>query len=191
MTGSFEPYDDSFPENSDVFEDYDAEANFVFDAYESFLVSLEKRGFVYLGRGDFRRVYCRDKVVVKIPSSRHGAIDNYMEARAWHKYRNNPTPIGASLAPCRLLPNWCLMMMTVETYSREESSRFGWSRDIDKSQVGLYKGRVVAYDYALNLTERLSWERELKIAKESSFFQAEWLNYSGNEELRELNFNNH
>jgi hypothetical protein len=191
MTGSYEPYDDSFPQNSNVFEDYDAEDNFVFDAYESFRKSLENRGFVYIGSGDFRRVYRRGKMVVKIPSSRHGAIDNYMEARAWHKYRNTPTPIGASLAPCRLLPNWCLMMASVQTCSREESSRLGWSRDIDKAQVGLYKGRVVAYDYALNLTERLSWERELGIPEDASFFQAEWLNYSNNRELRELNFTNH
>jgi hypothetical protein len=95
-------------------------------------------------------------------------IDNKMEARAYKKYRNGPTDTGIYLAPCRLLSNGCLMMMSVEKINYYDQDRPSWADMIDSRQVGKYKDRVVAYDYALDLTERRQWEEDM--GEESIFF---------------------
>lgn len=107
----------------------------------------------------------------------HASIDTYhvSEWQAWKKYRERATSFGIFLAPCRLLSNGCLMMMTVDTDSREEEELPNWATKIDCSQVGIYKERLVAYDYALELVERAAWEKEWKTT--SRFFHANRLPY--------------
>ena len=67
-----------------------------------------------------------------------------------YKYKNNKTPRGLYLAPCRLLHNRCLLMVYVEidVYDRKMPK---WVRFVDNEQVGIYKDRYVAYDYALDV----------------------------------------
>lgn len=142
--------------------------------YDSFKTHLHMTGWMHVGGGSFRTVYGRGKWVIKIPYCTDGALDNLMEAKAWRKYKGKPTSLGLLLAPCRLLPNGCLLMASVETHRGIPS----WKKDIegiqvlDKCQAGLYKGRVVAYDFGLDLTERLGWEYELGLSQ--TFFQNEW-----------------
>jgi hypothetical protein len=157
--------------------------------YRPFLAYLARHKFHYLSQGDFRIVYERiDEqdcgVVVKVPTNRNGIIDNIVEFKAWKKYGHGPTDLGIYLAPCRLLPNNALMMPFVDAWNYG-ADRFPpkWAEQLDNYQCGLYrgrvngirdpKGRVVAYDYALNVTERYQWERELKIR--NSFFQRTWM----------------
>ena len=143
------------------------------DMYEVFENHLKEKGFKYLSEGSFRRVYERKNIVIKIPTFSDGLLDNRVEHAAYHKYWNGPTRRGIYLAPCRLLANGCLMMkkLTWNSYF----SRPAWSKLIDGGQVGPYKERVVAYDFALDLTERFKWEREWKC--ESKFFNSqEWRN---------------
>jgi hypothetical protein len=140
--------------------------------YRDFINRLEEKGFEYLSHGSFRRVWERGNIVVKVPDNHDGLIDNRVEAHAWRIYRNRPSKMGIVVAPCRLLPNGCLMMVKVE-------DGFGsvpvpdWSDMIDHDQVGVYKGRAVAYDAALDLHERLEWEKEWGV--ESIFFHSEYL----------------
>ncbi len=113
----------------------------------AFALYIEKRGFKYIDSGASRHTYLRKKVVIKIPISDFGIYDNEAEAKAWNDYRNQPTSNGFRLAPCRLLPNGCLMMVTVDL-DFDWRLRPAWSRLIDGAQVGLYRGEFVAYDYA-------------------------------------------
>lgn len=108
---------------------------------------IEEHGFKYLDSGASRHTYIRNKVVIKIPNSDYGVYDNEAEAKAWRDYRNSPTPNGYQLAPCRLLSNGCLMMVTVDL-DFDWRLRPHWARYIDGAQVGLYRGQFVAYDYA-------------------------------------------
>jgi hypothetical protein len=139
----------------------------VFEKFADYLVSV---GFRYLNQGSFRQVYERGSVVIKIPVNRNGMIDNRAEARAYQKYKNNPTSKGVYLMPCRLLPNGCLMMRKFEEgpYQRPD-----WSHLVDGHQLGRYKGRIVAYDYALDLVDRFQWEKEWGI-KTSFFSSKRW-----------------
>ncbi len=144
------------------------------ERYSSFETQLLARNFTYMSRGSFRRVYQRKNIVIKIPLKHDGLIDNRVEAAAWNKYKNNPTSEGLFLAPCRLLANDCLMMVVVSLlpydYQRPE-----WIEKIDSLQVGLHRGRLVAYDYALDRRERHQWEKEWGIR--SNFFHQEWIQH--------------
>lgn len=139
--------------------------------FKPFMERLAFLGFGELFGGGFRKGFIRDKIVIKVPRGRDGEIDNLVEARAWHKYKNNPTSLGFYLAPCRILENGCLMMVTVDTAVRNHPE---WVKKMhDGYQVGYYKERVVAYDYALEIPERVQWEDEWGF--HSDFFQKEWV----------------
>lgn len=141
--------------------------------FRSFVEQLESKGFYYLGSGSFRKTWARKNVVVKIPSNLDGVVDNRVEASVWRRYRNQPNSFGYHFAPCRLLPNGCLMMVKVEWRDMRDEDRAEWIRFIDSNQVGKYKGRVVAYDYALDVPERIQLEKDWGI--ESVFFHSRWL----------------
>lgn len=173
-----------------VFKDIDTETE-VRNHYYHFLKHLVRHKFHYLGEGCFRAAYERgndiqtelpgcvarydqgvkSRVVIKVPLNRDGIIDNIMEFKAWKKYGHGPTDLGIYLAPCRLLNNNALMMVWVDT--KDEIQPPEWAMQLDNYQCGLYKGRVVAFDYALNISERYRWEQELKI--QNSFYQKFWL----------------
>jgi hypothetical protein len=128
--------------------------------YDATCDALKSRGFEYVGAGMFRAVFMRGGVVVKVPHNKDGYIDNRTEAAAWRKYRNKPTSRGAYVAPCRLLDDGCLMMVSVDSDNINYANLPAWARQIDCSQVGMYKGRMVAYDFALDVMEREEWEKE-------------------------------
>lgn len=146
--------------------------------HESFKTHLRMNGWFFINHGSFREVFHRGNWVIKVPFTDDGALDNLMEAKAWRKYRDKPTSLGIMLAPCRLLPNGCLLMVAVDTDNWAPPS---WNTSInglevlDKNQAGFYKGRVVAYDFGLDLTERLAWEEELGLR--NTFFQNDWAPY--------------
>lgn len=153
------------------------------DSMDEFQSHLETKGFYRIGAGSFRRVYRRKNVVVKVPKSHDGMCDNLIEAQAWKTLRNRPSSSGVICAPCRILPNGCLMMVVVDhaevcaedgTYKVEKPE---WVETLDQEQAGLYKGQWVAYDYAINLVERHAWERALNI--ESEFFKTDYSRRSG------------
>lgn len=162
----YEEEEDYEEEEEDPDQDDDTDLK-----YASFVERLEKAGFEHAGYGSFRQTFIRGNVVVKVPRNPDGIIDNMMEAKAWRKYRNKPTDQGIYLAPCRLLPNGALMMVAIEHLAYDDKPH--WSSHIDCNQVGKYKDRFVAYDFALDLTERHKWEKELKV--EPGFFQHTWL----------------
>lgn len=135
------------------------------DLYDAFIDHLEKAGFTYIGSGGFRKTYARNKVVIKVPYSQDGVYDNLTEARAWAKFKSKPTKYGIELAPCRLLPNGCLMMVKVERKIDKNIKVPMWANDVDGGQVGQYKNKIVAYDYALDVAERKIWEKEWKVKK--------------------------
>lgn len=111
-----------------------------------------KRGFTYLGEGASRRGFRRDNIVVKVPRfvSEFGIEDNIVEWRAYQKYRNDPTELGFYFAPCRWMNNGCLMMPYIEKleFGNLNLKYPSWADKIDCNQVGLYKDKVVCYDYA-------------------------------------------
>lgn len=143
-------------------EEDDPEWNgeYVGDQYDSFIDKIEKAGFTYRNEGSFRKVFERRGVVIKVPMVSDGIIDNMVEHRAYHTYWNGPTRRGILIAPCRLLPNKCLMMRKMQWVDGAVYDYPAWRKTIDGSQVGPYNGRIVAYDYAINLTERFKWEEE-------------------------------
>ncbi len=164
----FCPCDDCVEARADEeFEEYndDYSGEEVWDNYIEFVNSIKKAGFEEIDEGSFRVVYARNNIVIKIPMNEDGEIDNRVEAAVWRKYKSNPTDRGLYLAPCRLLPNGCLMMGKCNfDYTSEESdqrwSSGHWSKNVDNYQVGKYHGRIVAYDYALNVSERMDLEEE-------------------------------
>lgn len=117
--------------------------------YERFGEKLIKKGFKRLDCGSYRMVFHRNGIVIKVPHNQDGILDNIVEADAWRTVKNKPTRHGYYLAPCRLLKNKCLMMVYVDVDSEGELP--SWAFMIDASQVGLYKNRYVAYDYALDV----------------------------------------
>lgn len=147
--------------------------NHIYDLWESYYDYLVKMGFRTAGTGSFRRVLSRGQVVIKIPVDKDGYLDNVIEARAWHKYKSKPTDLGIPLAPCRMLPNGygSLMMVRLDRHGRHPSDLPLWTQqgDIGGDQIGLWKDKLMAYDYALEITERLAWEREFGWT--NSFFQ--------------------
>ena len=143
--------------------------------FDSMCDKLKDSGFTYVGSGMFRAVYMRGGVVVKVPHNKDGYIDNRTEAAAWRKYRNKPTSFGAYIAPCRLLANGCLMMVSVDECAIDYHKLPAWAKKIDCSQVGMYKGNLVAYDFALDVMEREKWEMEWGTS--SKFFHQNRLPY--------------
>ena len=119
------------------------------------IASLESIGFEYCGEGYSRKAYLRKNTIIKVPLSKHGLIDNLSEARAYRLYRDK-TMNKIVLAPCRLLNSFCLMMPRVDIKSWNELKQSiqpvgkipAWVYSIDGAQVGFYKGKIVAYDYA-------------------------------------------
>lgn len=145
---------------------------------DAFELNIGQMGFHKCGAGSFRRVFKRGNVVIKIPKSNSGLIDNLFEAYAWKTLRNKPSEIGVVCAPCRILSNGCLMMVVVEDYDITDDNgaykvpRPAWVEELDQEQAGLYKGQWVAYDYALDLVERHEWEDAYEAHE--SFFKEEW-----------------
>lgn len=131
----------------------------VIDYYYEFTKYLKSKGFEYYGQGDFREVYIRKNAVIKVPYNYDGIVDCLTEARAYKLYGNNPTVEGYVLAPCRLLPNGCLMMTRVEPIFDYDNFP-SWAEEIDNEQVGFFKERIVCYDYAINIGARFEWEKE-------------------------------
>lgn len=120
------------------------------DYYSKVGRSLLERGFTCLGSGSFRTTYGRGKIVIKVPRHWDGFDDNIGEAYAWRKYRNQPSKEGIVFAPCRLLPNGCLMMVLVDV-EPDYQALPRWASMLDGAQAGYYKGRVVAYDSGCDL----------------------------------------
>ncbi len=157
MNGSCNYHDDSYCGES------------VKHLYERFVFDIESKGFKYVACGSFRSAYIRNNLVIKVPNNEDGIIDNKIEARAWRKYKNKPANKGIMLAPCRLLPNGCLIMKKVNTkipslvYNEMArlDSPIRWAYDIDGNQVGMYRDKLVAYDYAMDISEREEWEDEM------------------------------
>src|SRR5271170_2003139 len=89
------------------------------DQYVDFTAQIISLGFEHVGGGGFRETYLRGRVVIKVPSTTDGIIDNRVEAAAWRHYRAKPTSREIRLAPCRLLPNLCLMMVAVNINTSE------------------------------------------------------------------------
>lgn len=133
-----------------------------FAEYLEIMESLRAKGLTAIGRGSYRVVYARatnSKTVIKVPRNLDGEYDNIIEARAWRELRSTPSHYGIRLAPCRLLPDKSLMMVRVEKAPYEVLP--AWAKKIDGAQVGYYRGKLVAYDYASDLAERFDWEEEL------------------------------
>jgi hypothetical protein len=167
--------DDFDEEEEEIEEDEDMDGNVggnVEHLFQQFTAYLESLGFEYLNQGGFRKVYQRKGVVIKVPHVGDGIMDNRVEAAVWRKYKNAPTDLGVFLCPCRLLPNGCLMMRSIDFWDFKDNKP-DWARQVDSQQVGLYRGKAVAYDYALDNTERAYLEEQW--GQESVFFQAEWL----------------
>ena len=141
------------------------------DLYSEFTNHLKSIGFEFIDYGSFRNVYKRNNIVIKIPLVYDGIVDNKIEASVWKKYKNSPTDRNIYLAPCRLLSNGCLMMMAVDYVPSNEKPK--WAKQIDCQQVGRYKNRVVAYDYALDVTERLQLENDW--GERSCYFRSSWM----------------
>ncbi len=141
--------------------------------YDTFRSYLKSKGFEKIGNGSFRVTYRRGEIVIKVPRNVDGEIDNMVEAAGWRKYKSSPTDDGIPLAPCRLLVNGCLMMRKVDmTYIDRSHKNFQWVEKIEGHQVGEYRGKLVAYDYALSLNEREEWEENWGV--ESQFYKNGW-----------------
>lgn len=112
--------------------------------HSAFAEYLQKSGWKYIGVGSFRQAFQRGNTVIKVPRNDEGFEDNVTEAFAYRKYRNNPGQFGIVYAPCRLLPNGCLMMPFVKRESWEKLPE--WAQGIDGGQAGYYKDRLVGYD---------------------------------------------
>jgi hypothetical protein len=117
--------------------------------YENIRADLPKQGFKQIGWGSSRYGFQRGNIVVKVPHNQGGYYDNIMEAYAYHLYRKKPDSQGRVFAPCRLLPNGCLMMVFVDRKLRTEMPE--WTHIIDGAQCGVFKDRIVVYDSAYNL----------------------------------------
>lgn len=120
-----------------------------FKEYQS---SLLKRNFEKLGNGASRYGYKRGNIVIKVPYNHGGFVDNIMEAYVYRQHRNSPDQYGRFFAPCRLLSNACLMMVFIERKSWGDLP--DWAQGMDGGQAGEYKGRLVSYDSAFDITNQ-------------------------------------
>lgn len=133
-------------------------ARLLFDKPEhlEFAKHLIEQGYKYLGSGTYRNTFINEKgnFLIKIPKNHEGTEDNKREARAYKNSWNKPYltgyQSGMKLAPCRLLPNGCLLMVVVDIKVNYDDLP-KWARYIDSAQVGMYKNNLVAYDYALDV----------------------------------------
>jgi len=162
------PFEDWEPEDSG---DSSYPGGFVEDQFLAFEQHLLTRGFREIGYGSFRRTFKRGKVVIKVPRCNDGANDNRVEAAAYRKYKNGPTSQGIFMAPCRILSNYCLMMVHVEgayLYADEDDGKKvpHWAKLVEGRQCGYYHGRLVAYDFALDISEREEWEKSWGVRSE-------------------------
>ena len=121
-----------------------------YDYYRQYEDVLVKASFSHLGVGAYRRAYRRNNIVVKIPQSHLGMLDNIYEAYAYRKYRLQPGFNGEVYAPCRLLSNACVMMVFTKHITLPGDLP-EWSKWIDGQQVGMFNGRVVVYDSACDI----------------------------------------
>ncbi len=128
-----------------------------FDYYRQYEEVLHKAGFYYLGVGAYRTAFRRKNVVVKIPQSYLGFLDNIYEAYAYRKYRREPGPNDEIYIPCRLLSNVCIMMPFVKRIQTANELP-EWTRYIDGQQVGMFNGRVVVYDSACDIETKDQYE---------------------------------
>jgi len=149
---------------------------------EQFSQYIQSKGFEYINFGAFRLVYARKNVVIKVPRSMDGMIDNYIEAKAYRKYRDNKTNIGMLLMPCRLLPNGCLMMPKIACGNVPYDFEAPYKSLTDGWQHAFYKGKVRVYDFAIDISERLSWENEAGIS--NSWFADTYSQYGSKKHLR-------
>jgi hypothetical protein len=133
-----------------------------FLAYED---QLLRQGFDRIGYGSFRRGYSRRHTVIKVPYNVQGFNDNISEAYCYKQHRDNPNDKGWVFAPCRLMPNGCLMMPFMKRVDYIDLPP--WGHVIDGCQLGHYKGRMVVYDSAYNLTPEII-SNALKWAQVSS-----------------------
>lgn len=133
--------------------------DFNFPFYKKYEKLLLSKGWEYIDEGSARLGYRRGMTVIKIPKNRQGHVGNIVEAYAYRKYRNQPNDNGFVFAPCRLLPNVCLMMPFIQQASRQDLPE--WSKWIDGDQCGYYNGRIVVYDSEVDVQhlqpEALRW----------------------------------
>jgi hypothetical protein len=152
------------------------------EEYEQYSQYIQSKGFQYINYGTFRLIYARKNVVIKVPRSMDGMIDNYIEAKAYRKYRDNKTNIGMLLMPCRLLPNGCLMMPKVECGKVPYDLEVPYKYIADGLQHAIYKGKVRVYDFAIDISDRLSWENEAGVS--SSWFAITYSQHESRKHLR-------
>jgi hypothetical protein len=105
-----------------------------------------------LGTGRHRRtIYIGNGFVRKFPTCESGERANEHERRMYVESWDTDDYFHQKLAPCRLLKDGSLIMRHVRcdfALDFDWDSLPGWTHDIDCQQVGYYKGRIVAYDYA-------------------------------------------
>lgn len=108
---------------------------------------LESSGWKFIGKGRHRRVIRRKNVIIKIPYQPDGMKANEIEYNLYKNYRNDwDSEHHLYYAPCKLLLNGCLMMRYVKVIDNDFPD---WAaRMIDGPQVGYYKNRIVAFDFA-------------------------------------------
>ena len=119
---------------------------------------LSKKGFRYVGEGRHRFVYLskNKRFVLKFPIDDNGLRANIEEAEIYSLFKNKiydkRIVRDADYAPCRLIDGCILMMFSIESdlgFADFETHLYPkWVLDIDSTQVGLYKNRLVAYDYS-------------------------------------------
>ena len=112
---------------------------------------LLNRKFNKIGCGASRYGFQRGNVVIKVPYNAGGYTDNIMEAYMYNQWRKEPDMKGRFYAPCRLLPDACLMMMFIKRGAYHELP--DWLVSMDGGQGGKYHDRIVAYDSAYNITD--------------------------------------
>jgi len=128
--------------------------------YDEYRFELSKNGFEKIGQGASRFGYKRGKTVIKVPYNSGGYSDCIMEAYVYRRFRRADY-CGMYFAPCRLLPNACLMMPYLERMNWDDVPM--WAKRMDGGQCGRYKDRIVAYDSAYDITsfktQALEWAK--------------------------------
>jgi hypothetical protein len=120
---------------------------------------MNVKGFRYVGEGRHRFVYLSKnrRYVLKFPLDGNGLIANAEEAEIYSLFKNKVKDKriveGADYAPCRLINNCVLMMFAIEedfgfTGYDKLKDLPKWVFDIENTQVGYYKNKLVAYDYS-------------------------------------------
>jgi hypothetical protein len=137
----------------------------------NFVQKLSSKNFSYLGEGSTRIAYSRNNIVIKIPLNEVGLVDNLIEACAYRVYRNKPFSNGIIPAPNKYLKNGCLMMVKVDKPGMWNRNNCvpDWVYHVDSVQAGIYKNRIVAYDYSLDIPERIQWEKLINYTVDPDF----------------------